>query len=64
MTSITPLRDQKDPTAAEKLLDQFSLPRGCTLKMEISAVLTLQDQEDSYVRLFQWIHLTPSEWAK
>lgn len=56
MTSITPLRASvnKDPTKEDALRDFFSLPpdpRNGLEKMEINAVLTLQDQEESYVRV-------------
>lgn len=49
MTTITSLRAQREPTAHDNLRRLFSVPTNAELKQEITAVLTLEGQEDSYV---------------
>jgi hypothetical protein len=51
MTTIASLRSQKDPSPHDNLRAQFSLPTQVTLQQEITAVLTLEGQEESYVRI-------------
>lgn len=48
MTSIISLRGYREPTTTDKLVAQFSLPKGCTLSIDVNSVITLLDQEDSY----------------
>lgn len=49
MATITSLRSQKEPTALDNIRAQFSLPPYVSLKQDITAVLTLEGQEESYV---------------
>ena len=49
MTTITSLRTQKEPTHHDSLRLQFSVPNNFELMQEITAVLTLEGQEESYV---------------
>ncbi|KAF8328403.1 rab-GTPase-TBC domain-containing protein [Cantharellus anzutake] len=48
MTSITSLRSHREPNATDKLIAQFSLPKGCALKIDVNSVVTLHGREDSY----------------
>lgn len=50
MSAITSLRSHKEPTALDNIRTQFSLPNYVPLKQELTAVLTLDGQEESYVR--------------
>lgn len=56
MTTITSLRTHKEPTHYDNLRLQFSVPNDVELKQEITTVLTLEGQEESYVCLSASLH--------
>lgn len=55
MTTITSLRAQREPTVHDNLRSLFGLPKNAEHKQELSAVLTLEGQEESYVCSLEWL---------